>query len=193
MLGRRASRLAPPRHRRGTRLGIPRITHAGCARHIRTQYSHAHYPGGAMGTSRPTAITHARGAHDPKKLCAPIHPAQELFVPLCVKTSRTRITRAHYARLRGDAARCSPAVYPRPRRRALARGGSPPRGGSPAHARGLTPESEAFRNRESCNQCDRFPDRSQTEPADPRRRRRTAFSARMQQAFHPSGNGRKHR
>ena len=74
MLGRRASRLAPPRHRRGTRLGIPRITHAGCARHIRaaithgalrTTTGHAHYPGGAMGTSRPTAITHA---HYPRAL-----------------------------------------------------------------------------------------------------------------------------
>ena len=32
-----------------------RITHAHCARNIRTE----HYPGGAMGTSRPTAITPA--------------------------------------------------------------------------------------------------------------------------------------
>ena len=75
MLGRRASRLAPPRHRRGTRLGIPRITHAECARHIRTQYSHAHYPGGAMSAagphgSRRRAIGAVRGLAS----CAPLGP-----------------------------------------------------------------------------------------------------------------------
>ena len=34
----------------------------------------------------------------PKNLCASIHPAQKLFVPLCVKTSRTRITHGYGAR-----------------------------------------------------------------------------------------------
>ncbi len=103
MLGRRASRLAPPRHRRGAWLGIPCSTPAPLARtplpgpvavwcrglpRVRaterralrgyggrtepphspklsacaTRHAHAHYPGGAIGTSRPTAITH-RHAH----------------------------------------------------------------------------------------------------------------------------------
>ena len=93
------------------------------ARGVRTTTGHAHYSGGAMGTSRPTAITHAKFARHytpritrcraalvvrtrpPKNnLCAPIHPAQKLFVPLCVKTSRPppcpwRITHAIFARV----------------------------------------------------------------------------------------------
>ena len=40
----------------------------------------------------------ARTIENPKNLCASIHPAQEFFVLLCVKTSRTRITHAKFAR-----------------------------------------------------------------------------------------------
>ena len=83
MLGRRASRLAPPRHRRGARLGI-------------VQNSHGH---GTMRRDRDIAPYR----HYPREI-------------------RTRITHAHYARPRGDAARCLAAT---------ARGGSPP---SPARA-----------------------------------------------------------
>ena len=39
----------------------------------------------------------ARTIENPKNLCASIHPAQEFFVLLCVKTSRTRITPAKFA------------------------------------------------------------------------------------------------
>ena len=65
-------------------------------------------------------ITHDHGAHaspawcPPQKtpavahhLCAPIHPAQKLFVPLCVQHSRTRITP-------GLGARASPVRAPHP-------------------------------------------------------------------------------
>ena len=41
----------------------------------------------------------ARTIENPKNLCASIHPAQEFFVLLCVKTSRTRITPAKFARV----------------------------------------------------------------------------------------------
>ena len=123
--------IAPPRHRRGARLGIPRPRRAAWSRApwcgmavrpvsgalgvtrrralrgyrgrtetppaklsacatchangtLRTRGAH----GGAMGTSRPTAIARALPtvAH---RLCAPIHPAQKLFVPLCVQNFRT--------------------------------------------------------------------------------------------------------
>ena len=58
--------------------------------------------------------------HPPKNLCAPIHPAQKLFVPLCVKTScSTAMPMAHAAR--GLHTRYSHAGC----RRATARGGSP--------------------------------------------------------------------
>ena len=43
----------PPLHPRGARGALPPLHPRG---------AHAHYPGGAMGTSRPTAITPARGA-----------------------------------------------------------------------------------------------------------------------------------
>ena len=68
-------------------------------RKIRTQYSHAHYPGGAMGTSRPTAITPRKirtqysHAHYPGAArCSPAVAHRRALPPL-----RTRITRAHYA------------------------------------------------------------------------------------------------
>ena len=57
---------------------------------LRTATGHAHYPGGAMGTSRPTAITHA---HYPRKI-------------------RTRKSHAHYPRPRGDAARWGHRALP---------------------------------------------------------------------------------
>ena len=67
---------------------------------IMRSITHAHYPGGAMGTSRPTAITpaifarggspprptaitHARGAPDPQKIARGGSP------PLCSYTSRS--------------------------------------------------------------------------------------------------------
>ena len=67
---------------------------------LRTRGAHAHYPCGAMGTSRPTAITpaifarggspprptaitHARGAPDPQKIACGGSP------PLCSYTSRS--------------------------------------------------------------------------------------------------------
>ena len=63
MLGRRASRLAPPLPTRIT-LGHGEMRRDGdiapyrhYTRQIRTRITHAHYSGGAMGTSRPTAIT----------------------------------------------------------------------------------------------------------------------------------------
>ena len=81
---------------------------------VRTAITPAHYPRGAMGTSRPTAITPKNSPRRPRplaaapmprapsetlkspavahRLCAPIHPTPSLFVFLCVYNSR--ITRA---------------------------------------------------------------------------------------------------
>ena len=85
---------AGPRTRRDVIIAPP-LPGRG-ARALRTQYSHAH---------RPQWLTVARGgsplrcaawdpaprrAHQaPKYLCVPIHPAQTLFVFLCVQNSRT--------------------------------------------------------------------------------------------------------
>ena len=66
----------------------------------------------AVAHRRAIPPLHPRGAHPtPKNLCAPIHPAQKLFVPLCVKNFapyryyvcvvRTAITPAKFARPRG--------------------------------------------------------------------------------------------
>ena len=164
MLGRRASRLAPPRHRRGAWLGIPPPRHAhrpcpvvrsrcGRARcphraaapsarcvawhrahaesfacrgsvrgtvrgraahparcHDRAAITHAHYPGGAMGTSRPTAIT-------------PAIFASRLGIVRKIRIARH--ARRHYAR---------------PRRVRIARGGSPPRA-TPGRAKKESPRT----------------------------------------------------
>ena len=56
--------MSPSRRRaawRGARLGIPRPSHAP-PRPVAPAPT-AHYPGGAMGTSRPTAITHVQFSH----------------------------------------------------------------------------------------------------------------------------------
>ena len=82
--------IAPPRHRRGARLCIPLLL-------VRTPLSHAHYPGGAMGTSRPTAITPANGI------------LRHHSRPVAVRHTRAPLPCAR---------------HPRPR---IARGGSPPR------------------------------------------------------------------
>ena len=48
-----------------------------------------------MPHARALPPLHTRGAHaNPKKLCTPIHPAQKLFVPLCVKNSHDHGARA---------------------------------------------------------------------------------------------------
>ena len=86
----RAAAPAPvaARHSRRRAIGAVRGL-ASCE--IRTQYSHAHYPRGAMGTSRPTAITHAPSpAHRPWRFATPrwLTSACRTFRPLCSYTSR---------------------------------------------------------------------------------------------------------
>ena len=97
----RAAALLPvaARHR-GARLGIPhtlRVLHAAalsaawCAAGPRTRrdvmiappFTRAHYPGGAMGTSRPTSITHAWATRALPTRRAPRHHTRNI---------RTRIT-----------------------------------------------------------------------------------------------------
>ena len=138
--------IAPPRHRRGARLGIVHFSHVhrSCpvAHYPAARWSAAgppgsrrHYPRalrtgtgrcGAMGTSRPTAITLAWGSRalrrpraplapappgphrkpsksppGPPGLCASIHPVPSLFVPLCVNHSHSSfgaVKPRHYAR-----------------------------------------------------------------------------------------------
>ncbi len=98
-----STRALPGRH--GAWLGIPPPRRAPWCGPIMRSITPAHYSGGAMGTSRPTAITPAKFARNtpprpvvvrplrshtlppPKKLCVPIHPARTLFVFLCVKTT----------------------------------------------------------------------------------------------------------
>ena len=88
----RAAAPAPvaARHSRRHAIGAVRGL-ASCE--IRTQYSHAHYPRGAMGTSRPTAITHAPSpAHRPWRLATPrwLTSGCRTFRPLCSYTSRSK-------------------------------------------------------------------------------------------------------
>ena len=106
MLGRRASRLAPPLPTRIT-LGHGAMRRDGdiapyrhYTRQIRTRITHRALP---MATGRCGAMVGRRASRlapyrhytrmectieNPKNLCASIHPAQTLFVPLCVKTFR---------------------------------------------------------------------------------------------------------
>ena len=105
MLGRRVSRLAPP---------------------LLTRITHAHYPGGAMGTSRPTAITpaiYAPRAHRPYPVAV-----RRCGGARCLAAGPPGSRRRAIDAVRGLASRA-----PRP----FARGGSPPiaRGGSPPTAR----------------------------------------------------------
>ena len=81
MLGRRASRLAPP---------------------LPTRITRAHYPGGAMGTSRPTAITPAIFAPPlPPRITPPVRPA-----PYPVVRSRCGRARCPH-RAAAPSARCA--------------------------------------------------------------------------------------
>ena len=86
----------------GLPAGAPRPRHGARQGRAPARWSAAGPPG-----SRPTAITPEYGApqlpehitHSASpavshRLCASIHPAQKLFVPLCVNTSHPRITRA---------------------------------------------------------------------------------------------------
>ena len=90
MLGRRASRLAPP---------------------LPTRITRAHYPGGAMGTSRPTAITPAIFAPPlPPRITPPVRPA-----PYPVVRSRCGRARCPH-RAAAPSARCAawhPAKFAR--------------------------------------------------------------------------------
>ena len=99
MLGRRASRLAPPRHRRGAWLGIPRPRAPPpppLAARIRALTAHfvartvtlAHYPCGAMGTSRPTAITPAWYALASRRRAASPAPRCRAHCPCPVAVGR---------------------------------------------------------------------------------------------------------
>ena len=91
---RRDGDIAPYRHY--TR----KIRTARCVCALRTTTGHTHRPRGALPTPQKTpAVAH--------RLCAPIHPAQKLFMPLCVQHSRTRITP-------GLGARASPVRAPHP-------------------------------------------------------------------------------
>ena len=84
-LCRAPSPLAPPR-------SLPRrAPHYPLSRRCRPAITHAHYPGGAMGTSRPTAITPAQFAR-PRPVPAPLAagpPATDR------RGSRTRLAPAH--------------------------------------------------------------------------------------------------
>ena len=65
--------------------------------------THAHYPGGAMGTSRPTAITHrhyprASPAVAHRRALPPLHPRNSHAH--YTRALRTRCSHAHYS---GDA------------------------------------------------------------------------------------------
>ena len=103
---------AGPRIRRDVMIAPPlrtRITHTHYPRKIRTRITLA-----ARWGHRALPPLHTRGVHPiPKNLCASIHPAQKLFVPLCVKTSRTRITHDHGA-MRRDAWPPPPVGAPHP-------------------------------------------------------------------------------
>ncbi len=90
--GRRDGDIAPYRH---------------YTRVVRTTMPHA----------RALPPLHTRGAHaNPKKLCTPIHPAQKLFVPLCVKNSHDHGARAlpgrRDGRRPGLPARALPPLHP---------------------------------------------------------------------------------
>ena len=89
--------IAPPRHRRGARLGIPHFSHAHYSRALCTATGRC----GAMGTSRPTAITPAWGAPPlPTRITPPVRPARTPWSCAVVR-SRCGTARCLAANARG--------------------------------------------------------------------------------------------